>query len=93
MHAIEFHTTIKEGVIAIPPEHLPLLSGGSAKVIVVPDAQPASPPTSSTSCSLIRCALRASGRSPETKRMLAETALPSAFIDTNIWLYAFIEVV
>lgn len=43
MHAIEFHTTIENGTIAVPPEHLPLLSGG-ATVIVVPDVRPASAP-------------------------------------------------
>jgi hypothetical protein len=37
MQPIEFHTTINNGVIAVPPEHLPLLSGGGATVIVVPD--------------------------------------------------------
>lgn len=42
MQSIEFHTTIKQGVIAVPPEHLALLSdAGGATVIVVPDAQPA----------------------------------------------------
>lgn len=44
MPAIEFHTTINDGVIAVPPEHLPLLAGGGATVIVVPDAKPASAP-------------------------------------------------
>ncbi len=38
MQPIEFHKTINNGVIAVPPEHLPLLAGGGATVIVVPDA-------------------------------------------------------
>lgn len=44
MQPSEFHTTINDGVIAVPPEHLPLLAGGGATVIVVPDAKPASAP-------------------------------------------------
>lgn len=40
MQAIEFKTTIHNGIISIPPEYLPQWEGKTVRIIVLEDSQP-----------------------------------------------------
>ena len=89
MQSVEFQTTVKNGIIEIPPEWR-----GSFKnrVRVTLQVEEESTPTKNLIDQLLARPVRMKTfRRIPKKTYMPDDRTPDCFIDTNIWLYAFVE--